>query len=416
MARTTDGAGITSLLDRIGETGSAIRRPLGFLLEEIGGTPPRPTRLIRSVGLDKSLASRLIRALRADSDLEFMHLVPAPTGLRIFADRARGEADEARIRELETAIDRFQELLDGTPGGRAAIDALISESSHDVREKREHVAKQASFKSMSFILGHFCEAITTSIFLVPSRNGRTVDGIEVHRRIGLRRMRPSTPLALLSILTPPDEEPADDTVWIESLEGGLGLANPADFLLAEFSSTPLPELQVLANNALTTFMLEGDPSVRAPSHLTSAFRIRNGWPLRATTRRTPVRGYVLHTPCRTLVRDVFVAEELYTGSTPRIDFRLPSPGGYSADGEEEARDPGRIDLSAPIEQLPVGPRAYDVPGVTANRSAVESVLERAGHADTSFRGWRTVITYPVPLIEMMWWLIAPENGAQGRPL
>ena len=408
MARTRDG--VSSLIDRIEETGGAIRRPLALLIEAIGGRPPRPTRMIRSIGLDKSLASRLVRALRADSDLEFMHLVPAPTGLRIFADRARATSDLPPIQELESAIDQFQELLDGTPGGRAAIDALISESSHDVREKREHVAKQASFKSMSFILGHFCEALTTSIFLVPSRNGRAVDGIEVHRRIGLRRMRPSTPLALLSIITPPDEEPADDTVWIESLEGGLGLANPADFLLSDFSSAPLPELEVLASDALTTFMLTGDPSVRAPSHLTSAFRVRNGWARRAESRTTHVRGYVLHTPCRSLVRDVFVAEELYSGATPRVDFRLPSPGGYSEELREGHRDPGRIDLSAPIEQLPIGSRAYEVPGIGGNRAAMEQVLERAGHADTRFRGWRCAITYPVPLIEMTWWLVAPESG------
>jgi hypothetical protein len=408
MARTSDG--VVPLIDRIEETGAGIREPLRLLIEAIGGTPPRPTRLIRSVGLDKSLASRLVRALRADSDLEFMHLVPAPTGLRIFSDRARSVAEGARILQLEAAIDRFQELVDGTPGGRAAIDALISESSHDVREKREHVAKQASFKSMSFILGHFCESLTTSIFLVPSRSGKAVDAIEVHRRIGLRRMRPSTPLALLSILTPPDEEPTDDSVWIESLEGGLGLANPADFLLSEFSSAPLPELEVLANHAMTTFMLAGDPSLRTPGHLTSAFRVRNGWPRRAPAGRMPLRGYVLHTPCRTLVRDVFVAEDLYGGAIPRVDFRLPSPGGYDDGADGDRRDPGLIDLTAPIEQLPTGVRAYEIPGVGGNRPAIQHVLERAGHADTKFRGWRCAITYPVALIEMMWWLTTAENG------
>ena len=399
-----------ALLARIGQTGQALRRYLTPLLEEIGGTPPRPARIVRSTGLDKSLASRLVRALRATSDLEFMHLIPSPTGLRILSDRVKEDVGEEGVSDLETAIDLFQELLDSVPGGRAAVDALISESSHDVREKREHVAKQASFKSMSFILGHFCEALTTSIFLVPSANGKAVDGIEVHRRIGLRRMRPSTPLALLSILTPPDEEPSDDSVWIESLEGGLGLVNPESFLLGEFSSAPLPELEVVTHHALTTFMLAGDPSVRAPAHLTSAFRIRNGWARKADTPLIPVRGYVLHTPSRTLVRDVFVAEELYPGATPRVDFRLASPGGYTDDSVEEGRLLGRVELSAPIEQLPLGARAYDVPGIATNRAAVEAVLERAGHANTRFRGWRCTVTYPVPLLEMLWRLTPPENG------
>ena len=401
----------TTLLERIGGMGRDLRRPLSRLLEEVGGVPPRPARLIRTIGLDKSLASRLVRSMRSESALEFMHLVPSPTGLRILAGSARGLADAATLDELEAAIDRFQQLIDATPGGRDAIDSLVSESSPDVRGKREHIAKQATFKSMSFLLGHYCETLTTSLFLVPSRNGRTVDAIEVHQRIGLRRLRPSTPLALLSILTPPEDEPPDDSTWIETVEGGLGAYAAQDFLLPEFSSEPLPELRVLVNGPMTTFMLPGDPEVRMPTHLTSAFRIRNGWPREPAGRLQAVRGYVLHLPCRTVVRDVFVADDVFPGGTPRIVFRLPTPGGYqSAELDNDRRQPGTIDLAAPIEQLPSGARAFDVPGIPGTRGAIEESLRRAGHADTSFRGWRCTIAYPVPLIEMFWWLALPENG------
>ena len=65
---------------------------------------------------------------------------------------------------------------------------------------------------MSFLLGHFCELLSTTLFLVPSANGRTVDGIELTRRIGLRRMRPSTPLALLSLYVAPEDGRAGDSM------------------------------------------------------------------------------------------------------------------------------------------------------------------------------------------------------------
>jgi hypothetical protein len=35
---------------------------------------------------------------------------------------------------------------------------------------------------------------------------------------------------------------------------------------------------------------------------------------------------------------------------------------------------------------------------------VRYVLERAGHSQTRFRGWRVATTYPVTLIEMIWTL------------
>jgi hypothetical protein len=154
-----------------------------------------------------------------------------------------------------------------------------------------------------------------------------VDGIEVHQRIGLRRLRPSSPLALLSVLTPPEDEPPEDSTWIETLEGELGSYSPQSFLLSKFSSEPLPELEVIVNGAMTTFMLAGDPDANTPTRVTSAFWIRNGWARKPFGKDMVLRGYVLHMPCRTIVRDVFVAEDVFVGGIPRITFRLPTPGG-----------------------------------------------------------------------------------------
>lgn len=412
LTRTAGDSPAAVLLANIEGTGRELRTPLRELLEETGGTPPRPARLVRSIGLDKSLASRLVRAARSDSPSEFMHLVPSPTGLRIFADRAREAVGEARVAPLDAAVERFQQLLDGTPGGRDAIEAILAESSPDARERREHVAKQATYKSMSFLLGHYCEILTTSLFLVPSRNGRTVDGIEVQQRVGMQRLRPSSPVALLSLITEPDKEPEDDSTWVETIDGGLGSFAPQGFLLGEFSSTPLPEMSVVATGPMTTLMLAGDPGASAPTRLSSAMRIRNGWSMHPDAVRMQIRGYVLHLPSQIVIRNVFVAEGLYVGAIPRVMFRLPMPGAPLDDGEGEGHlVPGVIDLNAPIEQLPAGPRAFEIAGVASGRAAIEEVLARSGHADTSFRGWRTTIAYPIPLIEMVWWLSLPRRGS-----
>ncbi|MBZ0269626.1 hypothetical protein K8I85_15855 [bacterium] len=412
MTRAAEGSPAAVLLANIEATGRDLRLPLRELLERIGGAPPRPARLVRSIGLDKSLASRLVRAARAESPFEFMHLVPSPTGLRIFSDRAADTVGKEEVARLAGAIDRFQELIDGTPGGRDAIEAIIAESSPDARERREHIAKQASYKSMSFLLGHYCEILTTSLFLVPARNGRTVDGIEVQQRIGMQRLRPSSPVALLSLMTEPDAEPVDDSTWVETLEGGLGNFEPHGFLLGEFSSAPLPEMSVVATGPMTTLMLAGDPGASAPTRLSSAMRIRNGWPLDPGTGRMQIRGYVLHLPSQLVIRNVFLAEELYVGAMPRVMFRLPMPGAPLDDGQGNGHlMPGVIDLNAPIEQLPAGPRAYEIPGVASGRPAIEQALERCGHGRTSFRGWRTTIAYPIPLIEMVWWLSLPGHGS-----
>lgn len=401
----------TELLPRIEAMGRELRQAIAGVLEALDGPRPRPTRVSRAIGLDKSLASRFVRSVRSASDLDLMHLVPSPAGLHILADLATHHVDPAAIGRLLAASERFQALVESVPGGRAAIDAQISESSPEALEKREHIAKQASFKSMSFLLGHFCDVLTTTLFLVPSPNGQRVDGIEIHRRVGLRRMRPSTPLALLSVWTEPDDAGLENAIAFDTLDGERGSSNPSAYLLPEFSTQPLPQLDVVRDGEMTTLVLAGNPAVSAPAQLTSVFRIRNGWPRMPEARVHTLRGYVLHVPCRQLVRDVFIAESLYESCVPRVSFILPGPRAATRPPREDGeRHFTEVDLTTSVQPLPAGPQSYSVRDVPSHGEAVRHVLERAGHADTRFRGWRCSITYPVPLIEMMWWLSHPASA------
>jgi len=396
-------------LTQIEAIGAVLRRTIAPVLEAVAGVSPRPTRISRAIGLDKSLASRLVRAVQSSSDLDLMHLVPSPVGLRIFADLSRRYADPASISNLLGATERFEVLLDSVPGGRASIDAQISDSSHVALLKREHIAKQASFKSMSFLLGHFCDVLTTTLFLVPSANGRRVDAIEIQRRIGLRRLRPSTPLVLMSLWGDPDDAVSENDISVDTLDGQRS-SDPASFLLSAFCTQPLPELEVMREGEMTALVLAGDPSLNAPSQLTSAMRFRNAWPLEPESRIQSLRGYVLHTPCRQIVRDVYIAESIYPDATPQVSFVLPGPRpAMRTPREDGRRHYSEVDLARSIEQRPVGPQFYDIPDVVNHSAVVRHVLERTGHGLTPFRGWRMAMTYPVSLVEMVWSLTHPSQ-------
>jgi hypothetical protein len=160
--------------------------------------------------------------------------------------------------------------------------------------------------------------------------------------------------------------------------------------------------------SVTTLVLAGDPVIAAPSRLASAFRIVNAWPLKPDLTTHTLRGYVLHVPCRKLVRDVFIADGLFPGATPRLSFLLPGPRPHTPPpGEHRPQHFTEIELTTSIEQLPSGSQAYAIPGIV-DPAATHQVLERAGHGGTRFRGWRCAMTHPVPLIEMIWWLSHPQ--------
>ncbi|HEX5686691.1 MAG TPA: hypothetical protein VFY73_22005 [Ideonella sp.] len=403
---------------------AVLREALAPLLDALAGQPPRPVRLMRRIGLDKSLASRLVQAVRAESDSQFLHLLPSPTGLRILIERSRNEPAAADwLPAVERAVDAFAALLDALPGGRQALDARLGEDLSSIRERREHMARQASFKAVSFLFGHYCETLSTALFLFPSAAGRWVDAVEVHRRLGLRRITPGTALPLLSLHAPSGPAPAVERARrltpIDGVSADTQTAADAQrFFIAEGCSLPLPALDVEQEGGSSTFLLGAQSPDPLPARLTTALRITNVQPLQPDAPYLTVRNYMLHTPCQRLVREIYLADGLWPDALPHIGFYLPGPSGIAL----PPPPPGvphyrRLHLSAPIEQLPAGPAISPLTGVADHASVLGAVLRRAGLGELHFRGWRCQTPYPVPLVEMQlgFRFAGHREGAAGGP-
>jgi len=399
---------------------AALREALVPLLDALAGQPPRPVRLMRRIGLDKSLASRLVQAAKAQSDSQFLHLLPSPTGLRILLERSRQVPEAAgRLPAFERAVEAFAGLLDALPGGRQALDARLGEEISSIRERREHMARQASFKAVSFLFGHYCETLSTAMFLFPSADGRRVDAVEVHRRLGMRRITPGTPLPLISLHAKPDGSGVPpDALAVRPVDGGPPGANsPEDalrYFIAEGSNLPLPPLEVEREGSNCTFLLGPQLADPLPGRLTTAMRYSGIEPVHPAQPSTVVRNYMLHTPCQRLVREIYLAEGLWPDAMPQIAFYLPGPTGAvlapPAPGVPHYR---RLNLSAPVEPLPPGPAITSLDGVADQATVLGAVLRRAGLSHLAWRGWRCQTAYPVPLVEMqLSFLFAGQPGVQ----
>jgi hypothetical protein len=386
---------------------AALRGALGPLLDTLAGQPPRPVRLMRRLGLDKSLASRLVQAAKAESDPQFLHLLPSPTGLRILLERSRQVPEAAeRLPAFERAVEAFAELLDALPGGRQALDARLGEGLSSIRERREHMARQASFKAVSFLFGHYCETLSTALFLFPSSEGGRVDAVEVHRRLGLRRITPGTPLPLLSLHAKPDGSGLPpERLAVRPIDGGPPGASNAEearrYFIAEGSSLPLPPLEVEREGSNCTFLLGPQHAEPPPGRVTTAMRYAGVEPLHPDQPFTVVRNYMLHTPCQRLVREIYLADGLWADALPQIGFYLPGPTGAvltpPPPGVPHYR---RLNLSAPIEPLAPGAAIAPLVGIADHATVLGAVLRRAGLGSLAWRGWRCQTPYPVPLVEM----------------
>jgi hypothetical protein len=381
---------------QIAAVAAALRGSLTPLLHRLAGSPPRPYRLTQGLGLDKSLASRLVQAVRAESDLDLLHQVPSPTGLRMLLDRAGARLEAPALEPAADAVRRFEELLDTLPGGRQALDARMGEASGAIRARREQMARQATFKSQSFLFGHYCDTLTTALVVLPSAQPDHVDVVEVHRRIGLQRLVPSMPLPLLSISTA--GAAAGSAPALLPLHADAPAERIEPYLLGAGAAPP-EGLTVQRDGPTTTFVLAPGPT--PPSRIGTGWRVVRALPRHPPQPWLTLRNYMLHTPCRTLVRDLYLASGLWPDAQPFVDFFLPGPSGTPLVTVEPGRPHlRRLNLTARIEQLPAGAAGLELDGAPDQAALLRQALEPLGLEPATLRGWRCRSSHPVPLVEM----------------
>lgn len=386
---------------RISEVAKQLREALRPILRAAAGDDPRPMRLARAIDIDKSLASVLVRAVNAKSDRDLLHIVPSPTGLRILSQRTKGVASRTATSRLDAATERFRKLLESTPGGRAALDARIAETSRELGWKRQHTSKQATFKSMSFLLGYYCDLMSSTLLLVPSEKNGTANGIEITRRLGVRRMRSTATIPLFSF-SPWSSEGPDRVRPIAPAPEG---PSPSNILLPEFCSDPMPAVEVVNEGASFAVVLPGTANAESAMDLAWAFLHEDCHEAKPDADIQVLHAYFLHMPTRRVVRDLFIAESVYEGATPLITWALPGTRQYENPPRNGVSDYyARVDLDAAYEPLVDGKRAPAISGMQGQERMVQSVLEQTGHAKTRFRGWRCTLDYPVPLLDMYVWL------------
>jgi hypothetical protein len=340
-----------------------------------------------------------------------LHLLPSPTGLGIFIEGAtRAGCPPEMLQQCRRAVNELQDLLGHIAGGRAALDALMSENAVEVRERAERTASQTVYRAMSYLLGFRCETITSAIILQPSEDGKRVDGIEVGRREGIRRLRPSAPVAVFSLNLATAGEPGE--AYIEMLDRNASPGDPRAVLLPEFCDPKHPPLEVHQTGQHMVFALPNDDDIlQAGVTISSAFYVRNGYQRwRMKDRAEEFRLYLLHYPCKLLIRDLFIRDDLWVGSEPQLRLEFPAPPGAQ---RPQPTDPAirlnQLDFSAPVLSLGRGLRRAATSGSSQHARLLGHVFQEAGLDPERYRGYRVRMQYPVPMITMGWWIPLPPK-------
>ena len=387
-----------------------LRDSLEPIVRKVVGGGGRPAALSRGLEIDRTLAARVLRAIRADDIVQVLQEIPAPNGLRIFLEAAARVGVDARLRARAAEhVLMFEQLIDEFPGGRSALDAALADWDPAIRQRTERAAKQAMHKSMSCLLGYQVDTMLLSIVHQPSADGKSLDRLYVMGKYNIRRLRASAPITVFGRQDFPLDPASTHMPRVENLRGDVAPRDAGDYLLPEFCSGNLPRLNMFASEGTSLYTLPEDAlGINTPATYVSAQMVRNA----ALRYRTDLMAHSTDSltprmPAKVMVLDVYVRDDLFGGTAPAFTSTLHG----LTKGVERPDNPrfqlDRVDLTIPVESLGTGLGGVATRDVPRYPELLHAAFEGAGWDASRFRGYRCRVQYPVPLVTVAFWFDLP---------
>lgn len=378
---------------RITEAGDALLRGLSGVIDRVPGSDAGPQKLAAQLGIDKVLASRLLKALRSPDAMAVVHRAPGPDPLRrVIKGSAKLGVDPELIADATRAVDRFEELIRSDIGDRSALEAILSAWVPEARREFELRRKQAAYRAMSQLKGVDADVYAEAALLWPSADGQHIDVVWVKAVIGLRRLRPGVAVHFTSRRA------------VEGVGGRLprNLAgDPVDSVegavVEAFSTDPVPTLKTQIVGESTHYLLDASGFGTASAvNLVTCEVNRSELPRyvpRARGRRTWSSSDI-NIPARRNQFDLFIHQDLFPDESPDLRIYDTAIRGQ-ADVNDPTRDIDQMDLMESIEPLGVGLRRFGSSDVPRYRALLEHVCAELAFDTETLRGYRVASEYPI---------------------
>ena len=380
---------------RVASIGEALSERVNRLVEAVPGNPQGPVSLARAIGVDKVLASRVLRAAASKDPVAVLQLMPGPEPLRRLAQAAgkKGVASDL-VSQLESAVDQFDDLIRSEAGDRSALDAILASWLPEARAEFELRRKQAVFRALSQLRGQAADTYVSSAILYPSQDGQHLDVVWIIGLLGLQRLRPGSALKFATRRVSGERAPRRprtlDGAEVEGLDG---------LRLDEFCSKPPPRLEVQRVGDVVHYTLDADAGFGPRSAIDLVFAEVNFAELpRYVPAEKKRKRHVfaeVNTPAKLLVFDALVHEDvLATGNDPSLFIYDTSFEGI-ADVNDPSRDIDRMDLVEQVRPLGRGISKFRTGEVPWYSELLRTVCAKLGWDGDRLRGFRSRIDYPL---------------------
>ncbi len=401
-----DGAPVSgpALESEIIAVAVALHRAINDLLLLAPRADAGPVALAQAVGVDKVLASRVLKAARQQDPIAALYFMPGPEPLRTLVRAAERRSPpgvtETAGAAANRAIEDFERLISVRIGDRSLLDSILSAWIPEARSEFELRRKQAAFKAISQLKGVQADAIVATCILAPpppSADPELMDVVWLHGLTGLHRVRPGVLVKLASRRM--SEEPAARRPQTLAGEPIDGESAP---VISDFCSRPAPDVQIRRIGESLFYTLAGEGFGAA-----SAVDVYFGEVNRSEIKRQPgvnparpewVRGWYffaeVSVPAASLQFDLLVHDDLLEGREPMLRIHDTAFDGV-ADALDRRRDLDRIDMLEAITPLGRGLSGVRAARVPRYAELVQHAMSRLGYQSARFRGYRCAIEYPL---------------------
>ena len=378
---------------RIEDVGHELGKKIGDVLDAIPYGTHGPAALARTIGIDKILAGRVLKAARNSDPMAVLYAAPGPEPLRRVLRAARKQGVSADlVSEAEVSVRRFASLIRVEAGDRSGLDAMLSAWLPAARSEFELRRKQTVFRGMSQLMGVAAEKHITTIVFNLSADGEHLDVLCLFAILGIQRLRSGCKVKFSSRRLTKDEQPRlPRTIEGRAVEGMEGL------LLCDYCSQPLPRIEVQHTGDVVHYMLAGDDfGPRSASDLVFTEFNPGEMPHRlpnAPTRKRHASADVT-TPAKVMVYDLILHQKVFPGASPQLHIYNTAFDGV-ADVNNPDRDIDRLDLHETIQHMGTGIANFTNPEMPRYTDLLTHIWCKLGWNGAEFRGYRTRIEYPI---------------------
>lgn len=381
----------TATVEKVLRAFHDLRAAVSALFYSVGVDPTQTRETARLLGLNRGLAWRLSRVVRAADSAEAISDVPGRPSVTKFlsACRQRGASSQS-IDVAQSAFEAYESAVGACSGDRKTLGMLMANRGNGTASTEAERARRKLFEGAATLWGGQAHLRFVTVFAFPAPDDADfLDAVHVTGFVGFRRLIPRAwPMYYEAVHTRAGDavnfskRPLDPT---GSSEGELQLVR-------QFCDPP-PKIQVSVIGGFRQFELAPGP-VGNEGLTTCVFGsyLKHIFPRYPEKPDTAGFMVLLQTPVERLLFDMFVHRDLGVSTPPRTQLldRLLFPHGYSEDDFPHIELP----LTERAGSLPPSYSGAIYPLIPWYGRVLPFMTEHSGRSFDEFEGSRFELAYP----------------------